>query len=368
MRRLARRYGSGQEAIGGGQRLSRVFSRALAVLLLAELMLGVSGGRLLAQGDMLQQPDDPAFLPWQEEVGPVDDDAGHPGPETPFDPERLALMAELRVGIVMDPAAGDFGRAAPFRELLEEGLRIPVLLIAYRDLSQLQRALVGGEVHYAPLSASAYAAAQGECSCLEPLVAPRPPDGEAGWHAIALARAGEAIEAPADMAGRRIATGPRDAVGSRLVQLAGIADAGMDLEQKAASLIAHDDPLAAALALVRGDADVAFAWSSLQGEAAAGYSRGTLRDLAERGAEIAGLKVVWASGAIAGAPHVVRQDVPREIRNLLLEVMTGQGAAEAVSDDGFVAVGAQDYAPVLAAFPPEAGVSRGRLRPLGDGD
>ncbi|WP_249694446.1 PhnD/SsuA/transferrin family substrate-binding protein [Stappia sp. WLB 29] len=340
----------------------------MAVLLLAGLMLGTSGARLLAQEDMPPQPDDPAFLPWQEELGPADDGTGQSGPGAAFDPQRLALMPELRVGIAMDPAAGDFGRAAPFRELLEAGLRVPVLLIAYRNLSQLQRALVGGEVHYAPLSASAYAAAQGECGCLEPLVAPRPPDGETGWHAIALARAGEEIEAPADMAGRRIATGPHDAVGSRLVQLAGLTGEGMDLEQKAASLTAHDDPLAAALALIRGDADVAFVWSSLQGEAAAGYSRGTLRDLAERGIEIAGLRIVWASGAIAGAPHVVRQDVPREIRSLLAEIMTGQGAAEAVSDDGFVAVGAQDYAPVLAAFPPEAGVSRGRLRPLGGGD
>ncbi|SOC17625.1 phosphate/phosphite/phosphonate ABC transporter substrate-binding protein [Stappia indica] len=353
-------------------RLSRSFFRCLVVVLLGALVSGASIGRLSAEDTAPPRPDGPAFLPWQEEVAPADDaeaGAGQPAPTTPFDPARLALMPELRVGIVMDPAAGDFGRAAPFRELLEAGLRLPVLLIAYRDLSQLQKAVMTGEVHYAPLSASAYAAAQGECGCLEPLVAPREADGGTGWHAIVLARAGEGIDGPADVAGRRIATGPREAVGSRLVQLAGLSAAGVDLEGQAAdALIAHDDPLSAALALVRGDADVAFAWSSLQGEAAAGYSRGTLRDLAERGIEISGLRIVWASGAIAGAPHVVRRDVPQEIRSEISAIMTGQGAAQTASGAGFVAVGAEDYAPVLAAFPPDAGAPRGRLRPLGGGD
>lgn len=340
-------------------------------MLLGALVFGGSAGRPVAQDGSPPQADGPAFLPWQEDVVPADGDgAGQAPGETPFDPARLVLMPELRVGIVMDPAAGDFGRAAPFRELLEAGLRIPVLLIAYRDLSHLQRAVVTGEVHYAPLSASAYAAAQGECACLEPLVAPRRDDGETGWYAIALARAGEGIDRPADIAGRRIATGPREAVGSRLVQLAGLSAQGVDLEGKttAASLVAHDDPLSAALALVRGDADVAFVWSSLQGAAEAGYSRGTLRDLAERGVDVSGLEIVWSSGLIADAPHVVRRDVPQEIRSEISAIMTGQGAAQTASGAGFVAVGAEDYAPVLAAFPPDAGAPRGRLRPLGGGD
>ena len=330
-----------------------------------------SARELAAEEAPLPRPEGPAFLPWQEGEPPAEDgSAGQLVPEPPFDPARLALMPELRIGIALDPAAGDFDRVAPFRDVLEAGLRLPVLLIAYRDLSHLQRAVVAGEVHYAPLSASAYAAAQGECSCLEPLVAPRGEDGETGWHAIALARTGEGIAVPADLAGKRIATGPRDAVGSRLVQLAGLSGEGVDLEGNAASasLVAHDDPLSAALALVRGDADVAFAWSSLQGAAEVGYSRGTLRDLAERGVEISGLEIVWASGLIAGAPHVLRRDVPREIRSEIKAIMIGQGVAQAVSGAGFLAVGEGDYAPVLAAFPPDAGAPRSRLRPLGGSD
>lgn len=383
MTRLARRSRSGQEANGGSTRLSRLLSRRAAAALLAVLVAAASGERLRAQEDLQQDMQDngppqvngPAFLPWLDDTdtsGPTDagPSGAHPDAAAPvFDPARLALLPELRVGVVMDPAAGDFGRVGPLREALETGLRIPVLLIAYRDLAHLQRAILAAEIDYAPLSASAYAEADRDCRCLEPLVAPRLPDGEVRWHAIVLARAGEGVASLAEIAGRRIATGPRAALGSRLAQIAAAAAIGVDLGRKEAALIEHPDPVAAALALIRGDADVAFAWSSLKGEPAEGYSSGTLRDLRRRAVETDGLEVVWASEPIAGAPHVVRRDLPQEIRRAIVAVMTGKEVAAAVSSGGFVPVEARDYAPVAAAFPPDAGAaSRGRMTPLGGRD
>lgn len=339
------------------------------------LIAAAAGERLRAQDgaqngvqeDGSPQVGGPAFLPWQDDTDTsgADPDAVAPA----FDPARLALLPELRVGVVMDPAAGDFDRLAPLRETLEAGLRIPVLLIAYRDLAHVQRALLAAEIDYAPLSASAYAEVDRVCGCLEPLVAPRLPDGEVRWHAIILARAGEGITSLAGIAGRRIATGPREALGSRLAQIAAAAAVGVDLRREEAMLIEHSDPVAAALALIRGDADVAFAWSSLRGEPAEGYSSGTLRDLRRRAVETEGLEIVWASEPIAGAPHVVRRDLPQEIRRAIVAVMTGQAVAAAVSSGGFIAVEARDYAPVAAAFPPDAGAApRGRMTPLGGRD
>lgn len=379
MTRLARRSRSGQEANGESTRLTRRLSRSVAAALLAMLIVATAGERLRAQDGAQNgvqediqdagspQVGGPAFLPWQDET---DTSGAEPDAVAPaFDPARLALLPELRVGVVMDPAAGDFGRLAPLREALEAGLRIPVLLIAYRDLAHVQRALLAAEIDYAPLSASAYAEADRDCRCLEPLVAPRLPDGEARWHAIVLARTGEGITSLAGIAGRRIATGPREALGSRLAQIAAAAAGGVDLRREEAKLIEYPDPVAAALALIRGDADVAFAWSSLRGEPAEGYSSGTLRDLRRRAVETDGLEIVWASEPIAGAPHVVRRDLPQEIRRAIVAVMTGQEMAAAVSSGGFLAVEARDYAPVAAAFPPEAGAaSRGRMTPLGGRD
>ncbi len=351
----------------------RVALRALSVLFV--LAAGVAGGaHAQAPDTVVGDPgggDAPAaHVPWTGEVA-TPGDGTSPAADTPFDPARLALLPQLRVGLVLDPAAGDFDRAAPFREALERGLRLPVLLVAYRDLSRLQRALVAGEVDYAPLSASAYAKAQRTCRCLVPLLSPRAADGSAGWHAVALVARDSPLQRLADLAGTRVATGPLQSTGARRVPLAALAAEGLDAERDLAALVAHANPLAAADAVRRGEADVSFGWSSLRGDADEGYSRGTLRDLFERDGTAASLRILWASPPIPNAAHAARDTLPEPIRAAIVELLSetaeGEGgfeAARAISPFGFVPVEAQDYAPVLATFDGQAGSPAGRLRPL----
>lgn len=338
----------------------------LAVLLML-LLVAFSGSAARAQGD-----GDPlrdrfaAPLPWP---GDVATDAGDTPSQPPFDPQYLALMPELRVGIVLDPAAGDFDLAAPFREALERGLRLPVLLVAYRDLGRLQRALVAGEVDYAPLSASAFAQAQRRCGCLVPLVSPRAADGSAGWHSVVLAAENSPVRQLSDLRGARIASGPLHSTGARRVPLAALVEAGIDPETELAGLVVHADPLKAADAVLAGEADVAFGWSSLRGDEAAGHSRGTLRDLAERDGRRPPLRIVWASAPIPNAAHVVRESVPETIRTAIVELLTaaaGEGSevATSISPFGFVPVTEEDYVPVLATFESGDAPGTGQLRLL----
>lgn len=353
----------------------RLLALSLALIVLFMLAAGVAGGaRAQAPnaeaGDFGGGDEPAAHVPWTGEVATPDEGTSSLA-GTPFDPARLALLPQLRVGLVLDPAAGDFDRAAPFREALERGLRLPVLLVAYRDLSRLQRALVAGEVDYAPLSASAYAQAQRMCGCLVPLLSPRAGDGSAGWHAVALVARDGPLQRLADLAGTRVATGPLQSTGARRVPLAALAAEGLDAERDLAALVAHADPLAAADAVRRGDADVSFGWSSLRGDAAEGYSRGTLRDIFERDGAAASLRILWASPPIPNAAHAARNTLPEPIRAAIVELLSetaeGEGgfeAARAISPFGFVPVEAQDYAPVLATFDGQDGAPAGRLRPL----
>ncbi|SDT88827.1 phosphate/phosphite/phosphonate ABC transporter substrate-binding protein [Stappia sp. ES.058] len=299
-----------------------------------------------------------------------DDDGPGPG-ETAFDRARLALLPVLRVGLVLDPASEDFRVAEPFRAALEAGLRIPVHLVAYRDLSRLQGALIRGEIDYAPLSASAYAAAYRRCSCVMPLFVPRSADGAAGWHAVALVAKGAPFRTLKDLAGARLATARPVSTAGYRVPLAAMKAEGLDPDRDFASVRAFDSPRAAAAAVLAGEADVAFGWSSLRGDARTGYSRGTLRDLAElRGEGAPALRIVWTSPQIPNAPHVVHDSVPVEIRHALVELLVRDAAvsprdALKVSPHGFVPVTHEDFAPVLATFAESGNGARGRLRPLG---
>ncbi len=288
-----------------------------------------------------------------------------------FDPERLALLPVLRVGLVLDPASEDFRAAEPFRAALETGLRIPVHLVAYRDLARLQGALIRGEIDYAPLSASAYAAASRRCACVVPLIVPRSADGAAGWHAVALVAQASPFQGLGDLAGARLATARPVSTAGYRVPLAAMKADGLDPDSHFASVRAFDSTRAAAAAVLAGEADVAFGWSSLRGDASSGYSRGTLRDLAElQGAGTPSLRVVWTSPQIPNAPHVVRDSVPLAIRDALVELLVLDAAvspsdALRLSPHGFVPVTHEDFAAVLATFPKAEEGASGRLRPLG---
>ncbi|GGE90128.1 hypothetical protein GCM10007285_16960 [Stappia taiwanensis] len=321
------------------------------------------------------------YLPWPEEElaegggeGDADDPDAAPdatpdgasGEDRTFDPELTALLPVLRVGLVLEPSAGEFSVAEPFRAALEAGLRIPVMLIAYRDLPHLQRAIIRGAVDYAPLSASAYADAWRRCACLEPLVAPRGEDGATGWQAVALVAADARYRALSDLAGKRLATsGPGSTAGYR-VPLAALREQGHDPETYFAKATAHDGPVAAALAVLAGKADVAFGWRPLGGGDPP--TRGTLQDVAKERGGASGLRVVWSSAPIGNAPHTIRLGVPAAVRERIVEVLLapptpGEAAPLAISPQGFVPVAQADYAPVLATYP-QGGDGTGRLRPL----
>lgn len=330
--------------------------------------------REASDGDLAA--DDAGGDPWRTGVPGSDAaeegrlEAGDAGTDA-FDPERLALLPVLRVGLVLDPAREDFQAAEPFRAALEAGLRIPVHLVAYRDLARLQGALVRGEIDYAPLSASAYAAAYRRCSCVVPLIVPRSADGAAGWHAVALVARDAPFQDLRDLAGTRLATARPVSTAGYRVPLAAMKADGLDPDSHFASVRAFDSVRAAAAAVLAGEADVAFGWSSLRGDARSGYSRGTLRDLAElQGAGTSPLRVVWTSPQIPNAPHVARASVPVEIRDALVELLVIDAAvspsdALRLSPHGFVPVTHEDFAPVLATFPKAEEGASGRLRPLG---
>lgn len=349
----------------------------------------------------------PHIVPWQDPVGPEsgpesgaanDPEAESavgtdPGPDdamednateadapaadvTPpsFDAQRLARLPVLRIGLVLDPSAEAFRVAEPFRAALERGLRVPVHLIAYSDLARVKSALLRGEIDYAPLSATAYADAWRDCACVVPVVAPRSQDGSAGWHAVALVRADSPFEDLADLKGARLATGgPWSTAGTRL-PLAALTELGFDPETHFAERIAHEGSLAAARAVLAGRADVAFGWSSLRGDPATGYTRGTLRRLAEAeepGA--AALRIVWTSAQVPHGPHVVRREIPEDIRRAITELLVFEADLEAddglksVSPHGFLPVTHADFAPVLAIGSRQDETAPGRLRPLGGG-
>ena len=259
-------------------------------------------------------------------------------------PLRLAVLAGRDVMATM---AATEPLAAGLRQVLGR----PVEILPMSSFGAMIDAQATQRIDGGFYSAAAYAAAEAACGCLEPLVAPAAADGTAAYHSIVVARADSGIKAPGDLAGKVVALGAADSIGSRRMPLAGLMAEGIDPQ-----LFRGIREVASAEEAVRlvaaGAADAALAWSSLAGDAADGYSRGTLADLVRRGEiSMADLAVIWRSPPVAHGPFAVLKGLPEADKRGIETYLLGLDATAPAAYDkldpyyggGFVAVEPGDY-------------------------
>lgn len=309
---------------------------------------------------------------------PWDNDASA-GSSGQFDPAMLALLPVLRMGIVLeaaeDPDRSGFRSIEPFRASLEAEMGIPVDLVAYGSLNGVRDALLSGEIHYAQLSASAFAEGFKRCSCIEPLAVPLASDGSHAFHSVVIVRRASPYEKLTDLKGARIAVSTPTSTAGRRIPFHAFRKQGIDPQEFFAEIIETDGPISAAKLVMTGAADASLGWSSLVGEERAGYTRGTMADLVGRKImEPGSLRIMWASEPIPHGPHTVRSDVPAEIRRRLRQFLlaererapaAGEGALLAVGS--FAPIESSSYRPILDSFPESPNVSqpsRGSLTDL----
>jgi phosphonate transport system substrate-binding protein len=262
------------------------------------------------------------------------------------EPLRFAVLAGRSVAATM-------AAVGPVAEELERILGRPVEILPLASYAAMIDAQVQRRIDGGFYSATAFAAADSACNCLEPVVAPRASDGTLAYHAVIVTRAGSGIAALADLAGKTVAIGAADSIGSRHMQLAGLLAEGIDPAATFAAVVEADSAEAAVRLVATGGADAAFAWSSLAGGVAGGYSRGTLTQLAATG-EVAmdALAVIWSSPPIGHGPFAVMRTLPGEDKAKIESYLAGLSAISPAAYDtldpfyggGYAPVDPQDYA------------------------
>ncbi len=280
--------------------------------------------------------------------GPVATDAAQAGWRDDLKVLRIGTLAP-------HGAAYDIARLEPFRAYMQDRLGLPVEIVAEADYDALIDAQASARVQYAIDSASSYATADVLCACVEPIALPTAFDGSRGFHSVLVAHAGSAIASLADARGKRLALTGADSIAGRLVPLKALAGQGIEADTYFSSVLTAADPVQAVTMLFTDEADLAAGWSSLSGDAASGYSFGVFTRMVSAGAlAMDRLRIVWKSPLIPFGPHVVRRDLPAELKTLISAALTAMGkeapdALDAVNSSsigggGFVPATAADYA------------------------
>ncbi len=262
----------------------------------------------------------------------------------------------LRIGIVAtNGAAYDIARLEPFRAYLEGRLGVPVEIVATASYDALIDAQVSARVQYAIHTAASYVTTEVTCDCVDPVALPSAADGGHGFHSVLVAHADSPIATLADAKGRRLALSGPDSIAGRLVPMKALAKEGIDPPSYFSKVVTAANPEQAITMLFTDEADLAAGWSSLTGDADGGYSFGVFTRMVADGAlAMNRLRLVWTSPLIPFGPHVLRRDLPEELKSLIAEslmAMAGEAPdaldsvdGSSIGGGGFVPVTARDYA------------------------
>lgn len=286
------------------------------------------------------------------------------GPAVPVQRAKVKTQTQrpLHIGIVA-PARQEVAldRVEPFRRRMAATLGAEVIADAFVDERRLAEALATGRVDYARLTASGYATAWALCGCVEPLAAPRASDGTAGYRAAIVTKRDAPIKTIKDLSGRTLAASVEPALATRRLPLMALAQEGL-AGDKGVRLVDVAGPEEAVRALVAGRAEAAIVWTTLEGDPTEGWGRGTLRDLAAKGAiHVADLRVVWSSPVLPHGPQAVRGSLDegrkRRLRDMLVDLdevdPEAYEAIEPAFGGGFLRIGHAAYGTWLKLVQPE---------------
>ena len=211
------------------------------------------------------------------------------------------------------------------QDLVSDALGVPVELFPAADYAGVMQGLLAGQLHMAGLGASGYAGIYlQDPEAVEPVLTTAQIDGGLGYYAVMYVRADSDIMTFEDLEGHSLAyADPNSASGYLFprgqLRMQGIIDD--EFFSRTGFGGGHEQSV---IAVLNGQYDAGVTWTSLQGEYEEGYTRGNLRRMVDNGLlDMNDIRIVWESDIIPNGPTVVRQDLPEEARELLLEFLTG---------------------------------------------
>lgn len=263
-------------------------------------------------------------------------------------------MPTLRIGLLGGENEADRLRNNEcIRTQLTERLGVPVELFPAPDYAGVIQGLLAGQLDYASLGPSGYAAIRlADPEAVDVIFVSAEADGSTGYVAVMYVRADSDIHTLEDMRGRSLAyADPNSASGFLVPQFElrqiGIIDA--EFFGRTGFAGGHEQ---ATIAVLNGQFDAGVTWSSGIGDPSTGFTRGNLRRMVDNGLlDMADLRIIWTSNTIPNGPTVVRRTMPAEPRAIIEDwleslVTTDRACYEAISfgqGQGFVRVDASFF-------------------------
>lgn len=266
-------------------------------------------------------------------------------------PLHAQEITEFRIGLLGGENAQDrMASNECLRAYAEEALGVPVRLFTPADYNGVIQGLLGDALDMAWLGASAYAAVYvADEDAVEPVLVKTNLDGSYTYHSIGFARADSGITSLDDMKGKSFAFADPNSTSGYLIPNVELPTQGYSMtEGEYFSRIGfsggHEQSI---IAVVNGDFDAGVTWADGQGAWEDGYNSGALRKAADSGiVDMNDLVEIWKSSAIPEGPVVLRQALPDDVKQTMIDLVAGLHEADPTCAYGVAAGETAGFTPV----------------------
>jgi phosphonate transport system substrate-binding protein len=209
------------------------------------------------------------------------------------------------------------------KDYLEARLGVPVELYPASDYAGVMQGLIAGQLEFAGLGSAGYAGVVlQDPDAVEPLYTVMQSDGSLGYYSVMYTRADSGIDSLDAMKGKSLAFADPNSTSGYLVPSFELRDQGVDMEAYFSQTGFGGGHEQAVVAVLNGQYDAGVTWTSGVGDIDQGYSRGNLRSMVDKGMlNMDEIQIIWQSNLITNGPRVIRQDVPQELKDLVMGAM-----------------------------------------------
>lgn len=209
------------------------------------------------------------------------------------------------------------------KDYLENILGVPVELFPASDYAGVMQGLLAGQLEFAGLGSAGYAGIvlQDE-NAVEPLFTTQQVDGSLGYYSVMYVSSESDINSLEDMEGHSLAFADPNSTSGYLVPNAELNEMGINPDAYFSQTGFGGGHEQAVISVLQGQYDAGVTWTSGVGDIAEGFSRGNLRSMVDKDLlDMDDIRIIWQSNLITNGPRVIRQDVPEELKSLVMGAM-----------------------------------------------
>ncbi len=244
------------------------------------------------------------------------------------------------------------GALTDYENFIGKDVGIPLRSFRAAGYSGVSLAMMNNQIDFGIMGPANYATIKKEMGAgVDAPLTMMESDGRTSYVAVIFVKASSNIYTLDDMRGRTIAFADVNSASGYLVPRYYLRKEGKDPENFFSRYIFAGGHEQSVSSVLNGTTDAGVTWASGVGDVKKGFTRGILQRMVQAGSlNMDDIRIIWTSGPIPNGPFVMRQGLPADLRQKIIESHIRLREADKAAFEALTGGQGQGFVPAPPGF------------------